>query len=166
MFLICLSRTCRVSHHPHVERISVPKIAQSPKKKETKRTEQKKLIGCHIIPTLKGISTRDSFRFSSNMPRFKRALRKEMRILRFHLILPFPCELRSTVRVPTDFNDADFTPTEATNLVVENLDRFLHNAKMIINLDLLQWYNERFISQTLLQVRHMEDVLHITELRR
>src|ERR1043165_3024548 len=100
------------------------------------------------------------------MPGFERALRKEMRVLSLHLVLSFPRELRSTIRVPTNFNDADFTPTKATNLVVENLDRFLHNAKTIIHLDLSQWYNERFISQTLLQVRHMEDVVHTTELRR
>src|ERR1043165_9048033 len=128
MLLICLSRTCQVSHHPHVERIFVPKIAQSPKRKKRKEQNEKKITRCHIIPTLKGISTRDSFRFSSNMPRFKRAFWKKMRILSFHLILPFPCELRFTIRVPTDFNDADFTPTKATNLVVENLDWFLHDA--------------------------------------
>src|ERR1044071_9069636 len=100
------------------------------------------------------------------MPRFECTFRKKMRMFSVHLILPCPRELRSTIRVPTDFDDADFTPTKAMNLVVEDLDRFLHNAKTIINLDLLQWFNERFISQTLLQVRHMEDVVHTTELHR
>src|ERR1044071_5679502 len=107
---------------------------------------------CHIIPTLKGISTRDSFSCRRDMSRLECFLRKEMRILRLHLILPFPCIFRSPVRVPPNLNDTNLAVTQAANLVIKDLYRFFHNPKTIINLDLFQWNDERLVSQTLLQV--------------
>src|ERR1043165_4509325 len=89
-----------------------------------------------------------------------------MGILSLHLIFPFPRELRSTIRVPTDFNDADFTPAKATDFIVKNFNRFLHDTQTIIHLDLFERNNQRFIRQTLLQIRNMEDVMNITELSR
>src|ERR1044071_8379853 len=86
-----------------------------------------------------------------------------MWILSLHLIFTFPRELRSTIRVPTDFNNADFTPAKATDFIVKNFNRFLHNTQTIIHLDLLERNNQRFIHQTLLQIRDMEDIMNITE---
>src|ERR1043165_6044176 len=110
-----LTRICRVSHHPHVKRIFVPKIAQVPKeitKEQTKDRNQKEIYpSCHIIPMLKGISPRDSFSCRRDISRLERFLRKEMRILRLHLILPFPRIIWSPVRVPPNLNDTNLAVT-------------------------------------------------------
>src|ERR1043165_2244105 len=55
--------SCRVSHRPLVERIFVPKISRNRGEKTNKK---KNFPGRHIIPLLKGISSRDSFCFKSD----------------------------------------------------------------------------------------------------
>src|ERR1043165_8490133 len=79
--------------------------------KQKIETKREIYPSCHIIPTLKGISTRDSFSCRRDMPRLERFLRKEMRIFRLHLILPFPRIFRSPVRVPPNLNDTDLAVT-------------------------------------------------------
>ena len=89
-----------------------------------------------------------------------------MWILLFHLVLPFPRELWSTLGVPTDLKNKNLTTLWFLDLAVHDLDRFIDESKLFINLDFFQRYNKCFISQTLFEIGYMENIAYTAEFSR
>ncbi|KAL4565399.1 hypothetical protein LXL04_029493 [Taraxacum kok-saghyz] len=83
-----------------------------------------KFDGCHIIPLLKGISSRN-----------------------------LACsKLRSVFGTPSNFDNRDSTLFQPFDFPIHDLDRFFHKVEFFVDLNLFQRNNECFVSQALLKV--------------
>ncbi|GJZ98970.1 hypothetical protein Tco_0671521 [Tanacetum coccineum] len=78
--------------------------------------------------------------------------REEMRILALELIFTFPCELRSSSRIPMNFNNGNATLLKLLHLPVYDLHRFFDKMQLVIQLNLIKRDDKTLIQQTLLQI--------------
>ncbi|KAL4555619.1 hypothetical protein LXL04_038243 [Taraxacum kok-saghyz] len=73
-------------------------------------------------------------------------------ILSFHLVLAFLGELWSVLSTPSYFHNGNPTLLQSFDFPIHDLHRFFHKVEFLINLDLFQGNNERFLRQAFLEV--------------
>nr|GEX03891.1 copia protein [Tanacetum cinerariifolium] len=88
---------------------------------------------------------------------------KEMRILSPKEVLTFPCKLRSTPRVPTNFNNRNPALLEPFHLSIHNFYRFLDKMQFVIKLNFIQWDNHIVIHKEPLKIRDMKSIMNPTK---
>ena len=81
---------------------------------------------CHIIPPLKGISSRILIRSG-----FRR-VRKQLGIFQLRLVLTLPGGLGTVLDMPSYFHDRDATSFRSLTFPVHNLHLFLHKAEVSV----------------------------------
>ena len=108
-----------------------------------------KVSGCHIIPPLEGISSRN-LEFLQRV--VTELLGKKMGIFEFHLILALPSVFWSPLGVPPNLHNWDAALFRPFYFTIQDLRRFFHEVEALIDLDLVEGNHESLVRQTFLQV--------------
>nr|GEY27683.1 hypothetical protein [Tanacetum cinerariifolium] len=67
-----------------------------------------------------------------------------MRVLLLELVFTFPCKLKSSLRIPSHFDDRNVVLLQTFDLTIHDFDSFLDEVKLVVDLDFLQRHNEGF----------------------
>ncbi|KAL4582217.1 hypothetical protein LXL04_006760 [Taraxacum kok-saghyz] len=94
---------------------------------------------CHIIPPLKGISSRNLTRSA-----FRR-VRKQLGIFQLHLILTLPGEFCAASGFPSNFHNRDAALFQHLDLPIQDFHWFLHEVEFWVDLYFFQRNDEGFV---------------------
>ncbi|GJX85352.1 hypothetical protein Tco_0336126 [Tanacetum coccineum] len=93
---------------------------------------------------------------------------EEMQVLLSKLIFTFPCELRTSPRVPSNFDNGDTTLLLSLDFTIDDLHWFFNEVKLVSNMYFIQcncqWLCSDKISFKLGYVKYYEPALVVEEL--
>ncbi|KAL4564735.1 hypothetical protein LXL04_028805 [Taraxacum kok-saghyz] len=73
-------------------------------------------------------------------------------------------ELWSAPGAPSHFRNGNLALLQSLDFSVHDLHQFFHKVEFLVDLDLFKRYDKCFISQTLLEVRHMKGVMYVLQI--
>ncbi|GJT02575.1 hypothetical protein Tco_0823744 [Tanacetum coccineum] len=75
-------------------------------------------------------------------PKFGRSVRKQVQIFASKPVFTLPCEIGTSPRIPSNFDDRNATLLQLFDFPVHNLYRLLNEVKFVIDLDIFKWDDE------------------------
>ena len=117
--------------------------------KKRKKFNSKKIRGVTNLSPLKESRPQDSGLAS-----------KELRVFSHQIILTLPGCFFLRVVIPSDFAHSDGLPSSDSVCSLKDLCWFLRVGQVLLDLQTFHWQLLFWHSQTLLQLRHMKDIMH------
>ncbi|GJR90237.1 hypothetical protein Tco_0214248 [Tanacetum coccineum] len=74
-----------------------------------------------------------------------RGVWEKVRVFASKLVFSFPDEFKNSLRIPSNFDDHYMALLELFDLAVHEFYQFFNKVKLLVNLDLLQKYDECFV---------------------
>jgi hypothetical protein len=111
-----------------------------------------------FYPQIQGVTNLSPLKESR--PRGSRLASKELRVLGHQIIFTLPSCFFLRVVTPSDFAHSDSLPPGDSVCSLKNLSWLLYVGQVLLDLQTFYWQLLFWHTQTLLQLRHMKDIMH------
>jgi hypothetical protein len=111
-----------------------------------------------LYPQIQGVTNLSPLKES--LPRDSRLANKEFRVFGNQIIFTLPGRFFLRVVTPSDLAHSDSLPSGDSVCSLKNLRWLLNIGQVLLDLQTFHWQLLFWHTQTLLQLRHMEDIMH------
>jgi hypothetical protein len=111
-----------------------------------------------IYPQIQGITNLSPLKESR--PRDSRSVSKELRVFSHQISFTIPSCLFFGVMTPSDFAHSDSLPSSDSICSLKDLRWLLNVGQVLLDFKTFHWQLLFWHTQTLLQLRHMKDIMH------
>ena len=91
---------------------------------------------------------------------------KNLGMFLLHLVHTFLSKLRPSTRVPSNFYYSNADLFEVFDFSIHDFHWILHEMKLNIDPDLIEWNDKVLIRETLFKITHMEGIMNFIEFLR